>query len=94
MSFQPHSVLFDKGVIRRMYKRRVRLVLGEPPTLSQAEAASVYAQMCTRTSRLYITQQTAHILHRVRPCLPLPCWPRPPRAERPFLGAGLDACES
>jgi hypothetical protein len=63
LSFQPHSVLFDKGVIRRLYERRVRLALGEPPTPSQAEAASVYAHICTLTSRLYITQQTEHILN-------------------------------
>ena len=50
-----------------MYERRVRLVLGEPPTPSQAEAASVYAYMCSLTSRLYITQQTAHILNRRPP---------------------------
>ena len=64
MSFQPRSVLFDKGVIRRVYERRVRLALGEPPTPSQVEAANVYAQLCTRTARLYITEQTAHVLRR------------------------------
>lgn len=64
MSFQPRSVLFDKGVIRRVYERRVRLALGKSPTPSQVEAANVYAQLGTRTTRLYITEQTAHILLR------------------------------
>jgi hypothetical protein len=47
-----------------VYERRVRLALGVPPTLSQVEAANVYARLCSLTSRLYITEQTAHILHR------------------------------
>ena len=65
MSFQPRSVLCDKGVIRRVYERRVRLALGKPPTPAQVEAANVYAQLCTRTDCLYITAQTAHVLgHR------------------------------
>jgi hypothetical protein len=64
LNFLPQSVLFDKGVIRRVYERRVRLALGMPPTLSQIEAANVYARLCSLTSRLYITEQTAHILHR------------------------------
>ena len=68
MSFQPHSVLLDKGVIRRVYERRVRLALGAPPTPAQVEAANVYAQLCTPPRRLYITAQTAHILGR-RPSL-------------------------
>lgn len=74
MSFQPHSVLFDKGVIRRVYERRVRLALNTPPTLAQVEAANVYAQLCIPPRRLYITAQTAHILHR-----------RPPLFAAPFL---------
>ena len=74
MSFQPHSVLFDKGVIRRVYERRVRLALSTPPTLAQVEAANVYAQLCIPPRRLYITAQTAHILHR-----------RPPLFAAPFL---------
>ena len=74
MRFQPHSVLFDKGVIRRVYERRVRLALGVPPTPAQVEAANVYAQFCTPSRRLYITAQTAHILDR-----------RPPLLATPFL---------
>ena len=64
LNFQPQSVLCDKGVIRRVYERRVRLALDLPPTLSQVEAANVYARLCNLTSGLYITEQTAHILHR------------------------------
>jgi len=74
VSFQPRSVLFDKGVIRRVYERRVRLALGVPPTPAQVEAANIYAQLCTMPRRLYITAQTAHILHR-----------RPPLFAAPFL---------
>ena len=72
MSFQPHSVLFDKGVIRRVYERRVRLALSTPPTLAQVEAANVYAQLCIPPRRLYITAQTAHILHRRSPLFAAP----------------------
>jgi len=72
VSFQPHSVLFDKGVIRRVYERRVRLALSTPPTLAQVEAANVYAQLCIPPRRLYITAQTAHILHRRSPLFAAP----------------------
>jgi hypothetical protein len=64
----------DKGVIRRVYERRVRFVLGVPPTLAQVEAANVYAQLCIPPRRLYMTEQTAHILRR-----------RPPLFAAPFL---------
>ena len=74
VSFQPRSVLFDKGVIRRVYERRVRLALSAPPTPAQVEAANVYAQLCTPPRRVYITEQTAHILRR-----------RPPLFAAPFL---------
>ncbi len=74
VSFQPYSVLFDKGVIRRVYERRVRFALSAPPTPAQVEAANVYAQLCTPPRRLYITAQTAHILRR-----------RPPLFAAPFL---------
>lgn len=63
MTFQPSSVLFDKGVIRRVYKRRARLALGVPPTLLQVEAANAYAHTSTLTNLLYITEQTSNILH-------------------------------
>lgn len=64
MTFQPASVLFDKNVIRRVYERRVRLALGQPPTLLQAEAANAYDRLCALTNRLYITEQIANILQR------------------------------
>src|SRR6266851_8983994 len=54
VSFQPHSVLFDKGVIRRVYERRVRFARSAPPTPAQVEAANVYAQLCIPPRRLYI----------------------------------------
>ena len=62
-SFQPSSVLFDKGVIRRVYERRVRLALGDRPTLLQVEAANAYALCATITDHLYITEQTSNILN-------------------------------
>ena len=86
MSFQPRSVLFDKGVIRRVYERRVRLALGVPPTPAHVEAANVYAQLYP-SRRLYITGQTAHIgpaptaLCRALPDRDLPL------AERPLPAA-------
>jgi len=64
----PHSILFDKGVIRRVYERRVRLTRGAPPTPAQAEAANVYSHLSTASYHLYITAQTEHILRR-RPAL-------------------------
>jgi hypothetical protein len=45
-----------------VYERRVRLALGEPPTLLQVEAANSYARIGTITDRLYITEQTSNIL--------------------------------
>lgn len=65
MTSPPSSVLFDKGVIRRVYERRVRLSLGRPPTLLQVEAANAHARMSVVASRLHITEQTASVL-RVR----------------------------
>jgi hypothetical protein len=64
----------DKGVIRRVYERRVRFARDVPPTPAQVEAANVYAQLCLPPRRLYITEQTAHILRR-----------RPPLFAAPFL---------
>jgi hypothetical protein len=72
VSFQPHSVLLDKGVIRRVYERRVRFALDVPPTPAQVEAANVYAQLCLPPRRLYITEQTAHILRRRPPLFAAP----------------------
>ena len=63
-TFQPNSVLLDKGVIRRVYERRVRLALGKPPTVLQVEAANSYAYVSSIASRLYITEQTLNILQR------------------------------
>jgi hypothetical protein len=52
----------------------MRFALGMPPTPAQVEAANVYAQLCIPPRRLYMTEQTAHILHR-----------RPPLFAAPFL---------
>src|SRR5205807_445588 len=68
LTFQPVSILFDKSVIRRVYEYRVRLALGQPPMLLQAEAANAYARLCALTKRLYITEQTANVLQR-RPAI-------------------------
>lgn len=55
-------MLFDKGVIRRIYERRVRLALNLPPTVLQTESANAYARIAGRTSKLFITEQTFNIL--------------------------------
>lgn len=68
MHFRSESVLLDKGVVRRVYEARVRLALGQPPTLLQAEAANVWSRLRTLGIPLYITEQTEHILQR-RPAL-------------------------
>jgi hypothetical protein len=62
--FQSVSVLLDKNVIRRVYERRVRLALGQAPTLLQAEAANAYDRLCALANQLYITEETANILQR------------------------------
>jgi hypothetical protein len=67
-------VLFDKGVIRRVYERRARLAQGLQPTSLQDEAADVYDQIRTVAQRLYITQPIANVL-----CL------RPPRHAAAIL---------
>ena len=64
MKFQSESVLLDKGVIRRVYETRLRLALGQPPTVQQAEAANVWSHLRSLGIALYITAQTEHILQR------------------------------
>lgn len=68
LSFQSGSVLLDKGVVRRVYESRVRLALGQPPTLHQAEAANVWSRLRALDIPLCITEQTEHVLQR-RPAL-------------------------
>lgn len=67
LSFQSTSVLLDKGVVRRVYEARVRLALGQPPTLQQAEAANVWSRLRAFDISMSITEQTAHILQRRSP---------------------------
>ncbi len=67
LSFQSESILLDKGVVRRVYEARVRLALGQPPTLPQAEAANVWARLRASNIPLYITEQTDHVLQRRSP---------------------------
>ncbi len=59
-------------MIRRVYERRVRLALGKPPTLLQAEAANSYSYVATIANRLYITEQTANILKLRTPIFAAP----------------------
>jgi hypothetical protein len=66
------TILLDKGVIRRIYERRVRLALGQPPTPLQVEAANAYARVCALTSRIYITEQTSNVLVRRPPIFAAP----------------------
>jgi hypothetical protein len=68
----PGSVLFDKGVIRRVYERRVRLALGAPPTLLQVEAAAAYARAASFAGSLWITEQTANVLRLRTPVFASP----------------------
>jgi hypothetical protein len=67
LSFQSESALLDKGVVRRVYEARVRLALGQPPTLHQAEAANVWSRLRALDIPLYITEQTEHVLQRRSP---------------------------
>ena len=64
LKFRLASVLLDKGVVRRVYEARMRLALGQPPTLQQAEAANVWSRLRSLGIPLYITAQTEHILQR------------------------------
>ncbi len=59
-------MLFDKGVIRRVYERRARLAQGLQSTSLQDEAADVYDRISAIAQCLYITQPTANVL-RLRP---------------------------
>lgn len=72
LSFQSTSVLLDKGVVRRVYEARVRLALGQPRTLQQAEAANVWSRLRSLDTSLCITEQTAHILQRRPPLFAAP----------------------
>ncbi len=65
-------MLFDKGVIRRTYERRVRLALNLPPTLLQTEAANAYASIASLTNNLFITEQTYNILKLRTPVFAAP----------------------
>lgn len=47
-----------------MYEARVRLALGQPPTMQQAEAANVWSRLRALGIPLHITAQTEHILQR------------------------------
>jgi hypothetical protein len=71
-TFQPNNALFDKGVIRRVYERHVRLALSRPPTVLQVEAANSYAYIATVANHLYITVQTSNILKRRTPIFAAP----------------------
>ncbi len=68
----PNGVLFDKGVIRRVYERRMRLALNLPPTVLQTEAANAYARFKALTSNLFITEQTFNILKLRTPVFAAP----------------------
>lgn len=67
MIFQPSSVLLDKGVLRRIYEFQVRIAKGISPTSTQIDAVKILARLRTRTSQIYITQQSAHILRLRQP---------------------------
>jgi hypothetical protein len=45
----------------------MRLAVGQPPTVQQAEAANVWARLRALAIPLYITAQTEHILQRRLP---------------------------
>lgn len=67
LSFQPGTVLLDKGVVRRIYEARVRFSLGRPPTPLQVENVNVWYHLRTLNTKLYITEQTEHILQHRSP---------------------------
>lgn len=62
----PEIVLLDKGVIRRVYERRVRLARKRRPTDAQKECAEVFDLFHRQGKRICITRKTANIL-RTRP---------------------------
>lgn len=65
-STSAENVLLDKGVIRRIYERRVRLAKGRKPTDAQKESAKAFDLIRRRGCQISITHQTANIL-RTRP---------------------------
>ncbi|MEW6207659.1 MAG: hypothetical protein AB1631_04780 [Acidobacteriota bacterium] len=67
MISQPLSVLFDKGVVRRVYEAQVRRAQGRLPTLLQMEAVEAFARLRTPNNRLYITEESANVLQLRQP---------------------------
>ena len=53
LSFQPGTVLLDKGVVRRIYEARARFSLGRPPTPLQVENVNVWYRLRTLNTQLY-----------------------------------------
>src|SRR5215216_3968728 len=60
---QPTSVLFDKGVIGRVYERWVRLVMSKPPTVLQRRTAH----------HLYVTHPSTSVLFDLAAEIVLDC---------------------
>lgn len=79
MTSQPSGVLprvlLDKGVVRRIYEFQVRLAKGETPTPLQTETVKIWIRMAKLTGQIYITQQSANVLHL-----------RPPEYANEILG--------
>ena len=61
----PHSsVLFDKGVLRRIYEGQVRQATLLSLTKQQQDATDAFAQLHQLTQRLYITKESYNVLTR------------------------------
>lgn len=58
----PSRVLLDKGLVRRVYEAQARQGQGIWPTLDQLDAVQVFVQLLRNHSRLYLTEESAHVL--------------------------------
>lgn len=63
----PLSILFDKGVVRRVYEAQYRRGQGRLPTFLQMQAVAAFAQLRAPERQLYISPESANVLQLRRP---------------------------
>jgi len=69
LTFQPSRLLFDKGVVRRIYEAQFRRSQRELPTPLQMEAVEAFARLRSPDKQLYITEESLHVLQLRQPQL-------------------------
>lgn len=66
MPIPSSNVLLDKGVVRRAYEARVRLVHGRKLTPPHQDALDMLEHLSAAHCQVFITQESANLL-RLRP---------------------------